>query len=661
MGRDTILVVVLLVVAGLAAAGFFILKGGDNEADIDTPATAPVANEDATAAPKGGAIRRTTLPNADAKGATAASGNPLVVGVDQPTSQTTGEAPTTVFGEVTNADNKPIENAMVSVCEDVSDMPAHTLQGQVHGTATTDRQGRFWIRPLDHELRYVLRVDHEEYATKTMPVTDLTRGEQRAMSVRVGGGMSVTGSITDMQGAAISGAEIAIYDQQARSIDPEDSIERRIPCDAQGNFEIRNINAGFKRVTARAPGYSTQTNPSVFLQDGKPSVPLAFKLDTGGEISGVVKDPKSGPLEGVLISAEPIARSGNLVTNNYPTIKSRADGTFTYDGLKQGVYILTCHKKGYLNTGVRKTLKVGDKDVEIEMERNPVISGQVVDADTGAPVTRFTVELSRTEFLVFSSNRLQQRFESPEGRFEYGADQNSGEIFLQANAPGYAGGRSEKISLVAQQDVSNIVIRLGRGAKVNGRVTSTAGAAIGGAQVELMPLANDGPPNPFLDLVQNSMRTAKKAAVTDAQGNYTFTGVREGKYKVRASHPSYAMAESDDIISVGAIGESQAPTLQLMQGGTLKGIVYNKEKKPEAGTRVQLTENGKFGNAGGYTAITNAEGRFEIRNIRPALYKVMLADRGGQPNTNFFEQLLQGKKPQEYLIEDGAVLEIELE
>jgi protocatechuate 3,4-dioxygenase beta subunit len=656
MGRDTVLVLVLVAFAAAAAAGVFWWRSGDDE---DAIPAGPAISEpaDASESTTKSSVRRSETPTAVPTPSTARPPQAPSI-VDAAPAGASEEFPAGLIGEITDYSGRPVAEAAVTLCEDVSDVVAQTLQGRIIAHAATDAAGKFQIRGFDPEFRYLVRVDHQDFCSKTVGQKEFARGEKREIKVQLSQGLSLTGSVVDTAGAPIAGAEVDVYDQAARSLDPDDSVERRVACDAQGNFEARNINAGFKRVVAHATGFASSTNPSVFLVESKPAPPLSFKLEPGSSIGGRCIDAEGVGIDGVLISAEPIRRSGAMAQTNYPSVKSKPDGAFVYDGLANGLYTLTFHKKGYLANGVRKNAQTGDTNVEVKMEKNPVFRGRVVDGETGQPVERFTLEVGRGEFQVFSSSRLQQRFDDPEGDFEYASDTNTGEVYLFAQASGYAGGRSEKFNVVPQQNVEGVVIKMGKGATVSGRVASSAGLGIPGANVELIPQA--GAPNPFIDLIQGSMRTAKKTARTDAEGNYSIAGVQEGDFRVRASHPSFANAETENTFKVGRLGDVVAPTLSMMGGGTLQGIVYSKERKPEANTKVQMVESGKFG-GGGYTATTDASGRFVIKNVRPGLYRVTLIERAGEPNNDIFGQLLMGQNRKEYLIADGEVMNVELD
>lgn len=655
MKKDTVLIILLVLVAAIAAGAYYFLRGGEDQSQIvSSNGTTTESGEPSTSKP----LINRARPNAPvAPKAAPAQTNAMAEAVGGAVS---GAA--TISGTVFDADNAPLANAYVTLCEDVSDVPAYTLQGKILATTSTDEKGNFTIDPVAVEFRYVLRVDHDEFASKSVPEADFSRGEKRNVAVRLARGLAVAGNVADKEGKPLANATVGVYDQASRSLDPDDQIERKATTDAEGNFTVVGLNPGFKRVVASAPGFAASTNPSVFIADGKITPPLSFRLEEGGHISGVVKDTKTGPVEGVLIVAEPIRRSGSNVVQSYPPVKSNADGTFVYEGLAPGHYMLTCHKKGYQNTGVRKDAEVGQEDVVIEMEKNPVARGQVVDAETGQPIKRFSIEMGRGETYVFRSNRLSQRFETEDGRFEYVCDMNSGDVFFYADAMGYAASKSGKYTVVPQQDLDGIVIKMGKGATVVGRVTSSKGGGIAGADVEVMPLAGAGPPNPFIELAMSSMRTAGKRSRTDAEGNYKVEGVQEGTFRVKASHPSFAAAESEQSFTVPERGEVTAPVLSLMAGGTFKGIVYDKEKKPEPRTKVQLTEQGKFGGVGSYFAITDEKGRFEIKNVRPGVYKTMITERKGEPNADLFANLLLGQKNQTtYLIEDGGVVEVELD
>ncbi len=662
MGRDTLVLSLLVALAIGGGILFFMFSTEDESPQGFVPAD--VEHLDDPTAEETGAARRSTrvterrpetLHGADA-------GETATVAADENVAPSEAAR---IQGWVKDQDGKAVSGAVVSLCVDVSDSLHMSLQGPVKASVATDKSGAFQIRDISPEDRYLLRVDHEDFPSSFENLVTLSKGETKSVTIVLDRGKTLTGVVTDLEGVRIPDCEILVFDQQHRSQDPAMDVERRAFTDANGEYEFHNLNVGFKRVTARKEGYASQTNLMVQIKSSQPADPVNFQLAKGEAIRGVVVDKKSAaPIADAIIVAMPIRTGGGgISTANYPPVKSDQDGKFDFIGLASGAYKLRIHAKGYGRVGVQRTARTGEENLRVELERSPVARGRVVDAETGEPVKRFSLQIGRGERLMMTSFQLTQRFQSEDGTFEYTDLDTNGEFRLFAQAPDYAGGKSEVIRPKIGQDIEGLVISMKRGATIKGLVVDAKGNGIPNARVKVRTsLGGQGDAAAaFLNIFTQSMRSSSvRMAKTDSEGRYVIKHVPSGDIEITADHADFAQGELGRSIFVPETGEVIAPNLALVKGGVLEGIVYDKDHNPAPNSKVEIREKGGFGGVA-YTGTSDESGHYVIRNIRPGIYTVRVLQLKGEQPVLDLSNLLLGKNQQEVVIGDGekATLDVD--
>lgn len=155
----------------------------------------------------------------------------------------------------------------------------------------------------------------------------------------------------------------------------------------------------------------------------------------------------------------------------------------------------------------------------------------------------------------------------------------------------------------------------GEPGSVVGTVLERAGVPVAGVVVKLArtdveeespsaPRAEEAPPN----------------AASGADGAFRIEGVAPGRYVLTAVHGDFAMVTLDWLrIEPGA--RVQAGTLVLSPGGTIRGTVTDERGAPIPGARVLAVLQRRLGlgiwRTPGPAAVTDADGRYEIRNVPP--------------------------------------------
>ncbi|HYC78425.1 MAG TPA: carboxypeptidase-like regulatory domain-containing protein, partial [Planctomycetota bacterium] len=323
--------------------------------------------------------------------------------------------------------------------------------------------------------------------------------------------------------------------------------------------------------------------------------------------------------------------------------RTKADGTFRADGLAEGFYQITVHAPGYAPPPIQSA-ETGAENVVFNMLLNGRISGHVIDDETEKPIVGgFTVGIGVGADARSAPYHLKKHFGPPkwtDGAFTYG-DLRPGRYVLIAEAPGYAGGRSEETTLAQSEQRDSVVIRLIKGATVKGRVIDAQGKPVADAVVTTGSGAPAGPEQIFIGMIDSALRKDSKSARTRADGTFELANLFDGRYVLKVTHPDFGPYASD-AFDVPRAGEVTRPDVTLARGGSIVGrVLTNNGPDDKAKVSVLPAAGGGFGSM--REAATDGDGRYEIHGLAPGEYRVVLAQQGGNVNLGALLQLAQQK------------------
>ncbi len=252
-------------------------------------------------------------------------------------------------------------------------------------------------------------------------------------------------------------------------------------------------------VTAATPEIAPESPPET-----PPSAPLALapgngeipdRSDAGlGDlvIAGRVVDESEKPIKGAFIQI--FGQGGN------PHVETNDDGRFRLTGLAAGSYTGHASHDRYSDESL-STMEAGDENVLVVLQSRAVVSGRVVDARTGSPVTEFAISSQDGIASKIESGltREQHTVSDPRGHFEL-TSVETGPSTIVVRAEGYATAFTP-LELENTEAVKDIEIALQPGILVQGHVLDSAGNPVEGAWIftetpppvsELKPVA-EGP------------------------------------------------------------------------------------------------------------------------------------------------------------------------
>jgi hypothetical protein len=347
------------------------------------------------------------------------------------------------------------------------------------------------------------------------------------------------------------------------------------------------------------------------------------------------------------------------------SVRSQADGTYLIAGTEVGSYVVSVNAPGYMPPA-QQTVESPTQGVNFILAPNARILGRVVDDETGKPVSMFSIGVTQNPDDVLIPAYSKKPFGPPksvDGNFEY-VDVKPGRIWLLADAAGYAGGRSAEIVIGQGERREGVEIRLVRGSTIKGRVLDAKGGPVANATVQPDPASMaSNMANPFIGVLTQSMRRDIREARTDSEGRFAIPNMLSGSYTLSVKHPDYG-PQTTPAFTVQGNGETNHPDIVMSRGASIRGRVKLADGTPDTKAMVQVAPVGTTPNFGGHrSAYTDAEGRFEVVGLAVGQYRVIVAQRNGQPDIgSLFKGLAQGGQAAQniFSLGEGEVKEIDL-
>lgn len=406
---------------------------------------------------------------------------------------------------------------------------------------------------------------------------------------------------------------------------------------------------------------------------GPPERPAEVNLilHPGARLAGVVVDEAGKPVSKARVTAAP---NHEMLTTNYMPVHRHAEtddaGAFTLDGLTSPTVTLNVAGPDAVSRRPKNTIIMGanesDRPTSLSAviyvaapaggnwtpqtyERQPVggkvrltllsatvITGRVVDRETGQPVTDFKVtgeseRIASDELRGYTTRLLPKRIQSTEGRFvikdpmlERGVKYT---LFFTAEGTmsrDLKGAVAEPASSSTQH-----VIRLTRGHLLRGRVMDAATKhPIQGAKV---CFASDGDNrSPGAVFTNQPMKKNRVNAETDGEGRFSIREDVAGDLMIIKPGYRHLIARTADRAKYRMGGDEL--WLPLARGLRVSGVAFNETGQPaKAGTYVSASIEGEpflvsdlpwvdfsFGTKAG------EGGRFTMDDLRPGRYTLWM-------------------------------------
>ncbi|MBK8095614.1 MAG: carboxypeptidase regulatory-like domain-containing protein [Planctomycetes bacterium] len=358
-------------------------------------------------------------------------------------------------------------------------------------------------------------------------------GTAAAVRLTCGSGSRVAGIVVTPEGKPVAearvahnpGIEIPLFGDMTSQLGYDVLAQIAAdgaPTDADGRFELTGIaDDGTFTLFAAHPDWAGGLQKGVRAGDRDVRITMAGKTGLRGQVIAAV-DGKPVQSFTLRVQAAMFAMLQRTIATQ--VVDARADGAFALDGLPPGACTLVIEADGHARHEHELTLVAGQTtDVgELALPRGVTLTGVVRAAD-GRGIAAALVRrrlggmLDNPALSMFSGGGGVTTRTDGEGRFAL-PDLSPGRIQLHVTAKGFSGTRSERFELAPGEQRTDVVIVLGHGGSIAGRLLVGPG----------MQTAD------FLVMAQEQQSQATMSGTIAADGTFTITDLEPGQYNVQA-------------------------------------------------------------------------------------------------------------------------------
>ncbi|MBC2162159.1 SdrD B-like domain-containing protein [Listeria booriae] len=542
-------------------------------------------------------------------------------------------------------------------------------QGTLVSTSTTGTDGRYTFSNVP-DGTYYLHVDMSTLPSdeKLYTTQGINGADGNSSYFTISGGNTITGfhfGFYPQQGAiqsfvyndtnkngqkdsnesGISGVHIALYNEAGSKV-------ADATTDSSGAYSFTAVKPGKYYAKADIPSDYKYQSSTYFGADGTTGyfsvaseqtlhneLNLGLSTLNNSAVSGTVTDAATGNgLANTRVELHDV--QGNLIDAQ----QTDASGHYNFTGLAAGDYYTKVvipsdydfvSSNGFGSDGNSNYIQLNGENtssnysiaLKKQVKDNSAVSGTVTDATTSNGLANIRVELHDVQ-----GNLVDSQQTDASGHYNF-TGLAAGDYYTKvvipnnydfASSNGFGSdGNSNYIQLDGQNTSSNYTIALKKQAKttISGVINTPSGQGVS----ENVSLYNvDG--------------TLIKTVATNSQGNFSFDGISEGNYYVKASIPEgYTFESSQGFGSDGnsfylqADGTSNISNLRLtlaQKTGQIRSTVFNdlnKNGTQEAGeTGVAGATVTLYSNTGAVveTTTTDANGLYKFETITPGTYYV---------------------------------------
>ncbi|MCR9244327.1 MAG: carboxypeptidase-like regulatory domain-containing protein [bacterium] len=499
--------VVVLLVAGLAAAAWFLFSGGDGP-ELDP---APTANEVVDRSgddPATGSGNIAPNPASPAAGEPAAGEPEAAAGsaVDREAvaaAEAAGrDATASIRGRLVDLDGNPIQGGKLSRSE-VGNPERSEFVGTINGRdlpgheLTTDGDGRFRFE-LARDRTAMLGLPGDDHVfVEQPPMIHGFKGDRDLGDLVVATSAVVTGVVQDEAGNPVADVKVSAGHGLLGFM-----TSTGAPTDERGRFRVGKLRPG-NWTLRTASARHMPTSEKIELTAGATLENVVLVVRSGSAVSGQVVDDLGRPVPDMKVVAKRVETNAGVEVERFATDEAAVtdqNGFFTLAGIGDETTSVRASGPGH-STAVQTGVKVGTGDLLLRVDRLATISGVLRGAD-GAPIAdsrvRAIAEGSDTMLASHGiegmlADRSATARTGPDGSFRL-VDVAPGTITVQATGKLHRPAKQAGVRVAPAQSVQGVQLVAERGAVVSLTVVDDAGKPVAGAKVAAKrPPADDGP------------------------------------------------------------------------------------------------------------------------------------------------------------------------
>ena len=435
-----------------------------------------------------------------------------------------------------------------------------------------------------------LGVAADGYSTAKARVTGDRFQGSKEVSIGLVPAAPVAGWVVDAFDHPVSGANVYVEPRSRGQFETAIwGLSGRATSGPDGSFWIADaIYGGSYRLTVEAPAFAAVQRDLPALERSAPANPVRVVLTRGRQPWGTVVNPEGTPVAGAQVRLlwppdDPVAGQADGNRDAAEPVHSNDRGEFEFPLVAPGPYGLGISHPEHLDlTGKVAGVPHGEgySDLGVfTLTPGAEVHGMVVDSSR-RPVPGAEVQTSQRGQALARQERTTTT--DQDGRFRLSgllpvlAD-------LTAVADGYIGSVVESVRPATGEP---IVIELGEGASLAGRVLGTDGTAAADVEVRLT-LSTD---EQFRTGASLLWRDFFKRGRTDADGRFRFNDLTPARWTAEANNEESGATEDGIELTAGALREIE---LRLQPLDRLTVHVTNHLGEPVANARVVASPQGR--------------------------------------------------------------------
>lgn len=545
--------------------------------------------------------------------------------------------PGSIVGRILDPEGNPVPGAEVELVRGpAAAISVASLWTRLNLVVRTDNVGKFRVPSVAPNDDYILVASHAEFGQcEAGPIVVPSGTEVAAGDLRLRVGVFIAGHVR-CDGRPIENAVVILSNamERFRRLRPNlpdvpdfEPLELRTATDAEGRYEFACAPFESFEITAEKEGYSRITRSSQVGFFGRSSREheIDFDLTPAKRITGSVVDSERRPIAGAKVTATIANQSFRCELD----AATDGAGRFAIEQLADGQYFVQATCDGFSETH-QQQVAAGTEDLVIEMRVQGSALGVVVDEETGAPVTEFSLSIQQ-QYKGRGPIRTREnlRFSDASGRFEV-RNLDPGLYVLEGRAAGYADTASAEFEVARGEVATGVRIGMNRGGSVTGIVVDRDGKPVKGALVMLRE--NGTKDNQVLEIFAQigAKAGATPKVRTKEDGRFLLELVVPDTYQVAVKHQKYATSSQDDVVvrksEVNDVGE-----IVVLRGARISGYAYDLDGNPLPGATITAVS----AQAAGYKSTrSNADGFYELPNLAAAEYGISINSFQTNPPMN---------------------------